>query len=101
MPTKLKGSGGHVIAELTPEQNKKADLGVGELFLATVGRLDEDKISNYFCKICTSEFNESPKLSIQNPNEQVAEGMILQEIGQYLCNKCGSKIGEYRIFSKN
>ncbi len=33
MPTKLKGSGGHIIAEITDEQSKKADLGVGELFL--------------------------------------------------------------------
>lgn len=101
MPTKLKGSGGHVFAELSPDQTKKADLGVGELFLATVGRLDEDKISNYFCKICAAEYDQSPKISIQKPNEKVAEGMFLQEIGQYLCNKCGSKIGEYRIFSKN
>lgn len=101
MPTKLKGSGGHVIAELTEEQSKKADLGVGELFLATVGRLDEEKISNYYCKNCNSDFNHAPKISIQNPNEQVSEEMILQEIGQYLCNKCSFKIGEYRIFSKN
>ena len=41
MPTKLKGSGGHIIAEITDEQSKKADLGVGELFLAPVGRIDK------------------------------------------------------------
>ena len=47
---KLKGSGGAVTAEVTDEQAKKADLGVGELFLAPVGRLDKKKISKYFCK---------------------------------------------------
>jgi len=26
--------------------------------------------------------------------------MILKEIGQYLCNKCNSKVGEYREFEK-
>ncbi len=31
---KLQGSGGYIIADLTEEQAKKADLGVGKLFLA-------------------------------------------------------------------
>jgi len=34
---KVEGSGGYVIAELTEEQAKKADLGVGKLFLAPIG----------------------------------------------------------------
>ena len=101
MPSKLKGSGGYIIAEITDEQSKKADLGVGELFLTPVGRIDEDKISNYFCKNCDTEFSEAPKLEIENPHEKLSEEMTLEEIGQYLCNKCESKIGEYRIFSKN
>ncbi len=101
MATKLKGSGGYVIAEISDEQSKKADLGVGELFLAPVGRLEENKITNYYCKKCDTEFDVSPKIEYENPNEQVAEGLILQEKGQYLCNKCNSVIGEYRTFSKN
>jgi len=100
METKLKGSGGYVIAEITNEQCKKADLGVGELFLAPVGRLDKNKISNYYCKKCDSEFADSPKIEYENPNENVAEGLMLAEKGQYLCNKCSSMIGEYRTFSK-
>ena len=100
MPTKLKGSGGHIIAEITEEQSKKADLGVGELFLAPVGRIEQDLISNYYCKKCDAEFSEAPKLEFENPKEQVAEGMILEEIGKYLCTKCNSMIGEYRTFSK-
>ena len=47
---KLKGSGGAVTAEVTDEQAKKADLGVGELFLAPVGRLDEKKFQIIFVK---------------------------------------------------
>lgn len=99
--TKLKGSGGYVTADITEEQTKKADLGVGELFLAPVGRLEENKISNYYCKKCDTEFSNSPKIEFENPNEQVAEGMTLQEKGKYLCSKCNSMIGEYRTFSKN
>ena len=101
MPTKLKGSGGHILADITEEQRKKADLGVGELFLAPVGRIDKTKISKYYCKKCDVEFASSPKIEFENPNEQVAEGMILQEKGQYLCTKCNAMIGEYRTFSKN
>ena len=97
---KLNGSGGYVMAELTEEQAKKADLGVGQLFLAPLGKLDESKISKFYCNNCDSEFESAPKLSIENPNEELGQGMTLKEIGQYLCQKCNSKIGEYREFSK-
>jgi len=46
------------------------------------------------------EFDQSPKLSIENPNEALGQEMILKEIGQYLCSKCNSKVGEYREFEK-
>ena len=97
---KLKGSGGYVIADVTEVQAKKADLGVGELFLAPLGRIEESKISKYFCKNCDAEFNNSPKIEFENPNETVAEGMILKERGHYACEKCNGVIGEYREFSK-
>jgi len=97
---KLKGSGGFIIADVTDEQAKKADLGVGELFIAPVGRIDETKISKYFCNKCDREFDKSPKLSIENPNEELGQQMVLKEIGQYICHKCDSKIGEYREFLK-
>lgn len=96
---KLKGSGGFVVAELNDEEAKKADLGVGELFLAPLGRLDEQKIVKYYCKKCNLEFNNPPKIVFENPNEKVAEGMILKEKGHYECQQCESKISEYRIFS--
>jgi len=97
---KLKGSGGSVVAEVSDEQAKKADLGVGELFLAPLGRLDEGKILKYYCKKCDAEFEKPPKIEFENPNEEVAPGMILKEKGQYTCHQCNSKIGEYREFSK-
>ena len=97
---KLKGSGGDITAEVTDEQAKKADLGVGELFLAPVGRLDEQKISKYYCKNCDAEFEKSPKIEYENPNAEVAPGMILKEKGQYTCHQCNSMIGEYREFLK-
>jgi len=89
----LHGSGGHIFADVTDEQAKKADLGVGKCFLAPIGKLEEQKMQKYFCKKCESEFDGSP-------NEPVADGLILKERGQYTCGKCSSIIGEYRVFEK-
>ena len=50
---KLEGSGGHIIAEITEERAKKADLGVGKLFLAPVGKLEEKNMKKHYCKICS------------------------------------------------
>ncbi|HSB50379.1 MAG TPA: hypothetical protein VLC72_03490 [Nitrosopumilaceae archaeon] len=99
--TQLAGSGGYVTADISDEQQKKADLGVGKLFLMPLGKIDESKISNFFCKKCNAEFAEAPKLKIENPNEELGQGITLKTIGQYLCTKCNSIIGEYREFSKN
>ena len=87
----LHGSGGRVIADITDDQAKKADLGVGQ----------EEVMHKYFCKKCESEFDGSPKIQIEeSPNESVADGLILIERGQYTCHKCSSIIGEYRVFEK-
>ena len=95
----LHGSGGHIFADVTDEQAKKADLGVGKCFLAPIGKLEEHKMQRYFCKKCESEFDDSPKIQIEeSPNESVADGLILKERGQYTCGKCSSIIGEYRVF---
>ena len=97
----LHGSGGRVIADITDEQAKKADLGVGKCFLAPIGKLEEQNMHKYFCKKCESEFDGSPKIQIEErPNESVADGLILIERGQYMCQKCSSIIGEYRVFEK-
>ena len=97
----LHGSGGRVIADVTDEQAKKADLGVGKCFLAPIGKLEEQNMHKYFCKKCESEFDGSPKIQIEErPNESVADGLILIERGQYMCHKCSSIISEYRVFEK-
>ena len=98
---KLQGSGGYIIADLTEEQAKKADLGVGKLFLAPLGKLEKQKMSKHYCKNCESEFNNPPKIQLEeNTNEQVADNLILVERGQYTCQQCSSIIGEYRVFKK-
>ena len=57
--TQLHGSGGWVIADITDEQAKNADLGVGKLFLSKVEKLDTEKIIKHYCKNCDSEFDLS------------------------------------------
>jgi len=99
---KVQGSGGYVIAELTDEQAKKADLGVEKLFLAPIGKIETEKMFKHYCNNCETEFENPPKIQIEeNPNEEVAENLILVERGQYTCEKCSSIIGEYRVFKKN
>ena len=98
---KLQGSGGYVIAELTEEQAKKADLGVGKLFLAPIGKLESEKMFKHYCNNCEAEFANPPKIQLEeNTNEEVADNLILVERGQYTCEKCNSIIGEYRVFEK-
>ena len=99
--TTLHGSGGYVIANITEEQVKKADLGVGKLFLAPIGKLEEQKITKHYCKICEEEFDSPPKIHLEENNrEEVADNLVLVERGQYNCQKCNSTIGEYRVFEK-
>src|SRR3989475_1820953 len=97
---KLRGSGGYVMATVTDEQQGKGNLGGPDLFLAPVGRLDYDKISKYYCNTCEKEYEGSPKIEYENPNEIVAENLVLLEKGQYICTTCGSILAEYRNFSK-
>ncbi len=99
---KLHGSGGHIFADVTDEQAKQADLGVGMMMLAPIGKLDAVKMKKHYCKTCESEFDGPTNFQIEEqPNEQVAEGLVLAERGQYTCHKCSSIIGEYRVFSRN
>ncbi|MGB0855706.1 MAG: zinc-ribbon domain-containing protein [Nitrosopumilus sp.] len=97
---KLRGSGGYVMANVNDDQQMKGNLGGPDLFLAPIGRLDADKISKHFCNTCEKEFEGSPKIEFENPNEEVAENLILAEKGQYICNSCNSSIAEYREFKK-
>ena len=97
---KLRGSGGFIMATVNDEQQRKGNLGGPDLFLAPVGRLDSEKISKYYCNTCEKEYEGSPKIEYENPNEIVAENLVLLEKGQYMCTTCGSILAEYRNFSK-
>ena len=97
---KLRGSGGFVMAQVTDEQQRKGNLGGPDLFLAPIGRLDAESIKKYTCNTCDKEYEGGPKIEYENPNEEVAENLILAERGQYLCTTCGSPIAEYREFKK-
>ena len=88
------------MATVTDEQQMKGNLGGPDLFLAPIGRLDADKITKHFCNTCEKEFEGSPKIEFENPNEEVAENLILAERGQYICESCNASIAEYREFKK-
>ena len=97
---KLRGSGGYVMASVSDEQQVKGNLGGPDLFLAPIGRLDANKITKHFCNTCEKEFEGPPKIEFENPNEEVAENLVLAERGQYICNSCNASIAEYREFKK-
>ena len=97
---KLRGSGGYIMASINDDQQMKGNLGGPDLFLAPIGRLEEEKISKHFCNTCEKEFEGPPKIQYESPNEEVAENLILAEKGQYLCNSCNGTIAEYRDFKK-
>ena len=97
---KLRGSGGYILATINDEQQMKGNLGGPDLFLAPIGRLDSEIITKHFCNTCEKEFEGPPKIEYENPNEEVAENLMLAEKGQYICNTCNSTLAEYREFKK-
>jgi sporulation protein YlmC with PRC-barrel domain len=95
---KLRGSGGYAIARVTDEEQKKGNLGGPELFLAGIGRLDEDRFVKHYCNKCEKEYEGSPALIFENPNEDLGEGVTLIEKGEYKCKTCNATIAHYRKF---
>lgn len=96
---KLRGSGGYVIARISDYEQKKGNLGGPELFIAGIGRLSKDRILKYYCNKCEKDYPTSPDLKYENPNEDVGEGVILIEKGEYKCSICNSVISQYRKFN--
>ena len=87
--------------QITEEQEEiKASLGVPQIFLGNIGRLNEDRFSKYYCKRCEKEYHGSPVLSYKSPNEELGEGVILIEKGEYRCRICNNLIALYRKFNK-
>lgn len=95
---KLRGSGGFVIAHVSDEEQKKGNLGGPELFLAGVGRLPSERFVKYHCNKCDKDYDGAPSISSEHPNEDVGEGVILVEKGEYKCDICASTIAQYRKF---
>jgi hypothetical protein len=97
---KLLGSGGYAFAKLTEQEEIKASLGVPQIFLGNVGRLNEDKFTKYYCSKYAKEYPGSPAIIYENPNEKLGEGVILVEKGEYRCRICNNVIALYRRFNK-
>lgn len=95
---KLRGSGGYAIAKVTDEEQKKGNLGGPELFLAGIGRLDDDRFVKYHCNKCEKDYEGAPDIVYENPNEELGEGVTLIEKGEYKCKTCNSTIAQYRKF---
>ena len=95
---KLRGSGGYAIAMITEEEQKKGNLGGPELFLAGVGRLEDDRFVKYYCNKCEKEYEGSPSVVYDNPGEELGEGVTLVEKGEYKCKACNSTVANYRKF---
>ena len=74
--------------------------GVSQIFLSNVGRLNEDRFTKYYCNKCAKEYPGSPSITYENPNEEVGQGIILIEKGQYSCRICNNIIALYRKFNK-
>ena len=85
---KLLGSGGYAFAKLTEQEEISANLGVPQIFLANVGRLSEDRFSKYYCYKCAMQYPGSPHISYENPNEELGEGVVLIEKGEYTNVRC-------------
>ena len=97
---KLLGSGGYAFAKITEDEEIKANLGVPQIFLANVGRLSEYRFIKYYCNSCGKEFSGSPIIKYETPNEELGQGVILVEKGEYKCRDCSSVIAFYRKFNK-
>jgi sporulation protein YlmC with PRC-barrel domain/DNA-directed RNA polymerase subunit RPC12/RpoP len=95
---KLRGSGGYAVARVTDDEQKKGNLGGPELFLAGIGRLDEDRFVKYYCNKCEKAYEGSPSLVFENPHEELGEGVTLIEKGEYKCKTCSATIAQYRKF---
>jgi hypothetical protein len=96
---KLLGSGGHAFAKLTEQEEIKASLGVPQIFLGNIGRLNEARFTRYYCNNCKKEYTGCPAITFENPNERLGENVTLIEEGEYRCKSCNNLIALYRKFN--
>lgn len=98
---KLRGSGGFAIAKVSDDEQKMANLGGPELFLAGIGKLDNNRFKKYYCNKCEKEYQGAPNIEFENPNEDLGENIILIEKGEYKCKTCNYVIAQYRKFDES
>jgi sporulation protein YlmC with PRC-barrel domain len=98
---KLRGSGGYAVAKVSDDEQKKANLGGPELFLAGIGRLEDNRFKKYYCNKCEKEYQGGPNIEFENPNEDLGENIILIEKGEYKCKTCDYVIAQYRKFNES
>jgi hypothetical protein len=98
---KLLGSGGYAFAfaKLTEQEEIKASLGVPQIFLGNIGRLNEARFTRYYCNKCKKEYTGCPAITYENPNEKLGENVTLIEEGEYRCKVCNNLIALYRKFN--
>ena len=95
----MLGSGGHAFAKLTEQEELKASVGVPQIFLGNVGRLSEERFTKYYCNKCQKEYRGSPAISYESFNQEMGEGIILIEKGEYKCKTCNNLLALYRKFN--
>ena len=81
-------------------EQKMANLGGPELFLAGIGRLETDRFIKYYCNRCEKGYEGAPIIQYENPNEDLGENIILIEKGEYKCKSCDYIIAQYRKFNE-
>ncbi|MGA9150785.1 MAG: hypothetical protein WBZ36_09415 [Candidatus Nitrosopolaris sp.] len=62
------------MTKLTEQEELRASLGVPQVFLANIERLNEDRFSRYFCSKCNREYTGCPRIGYENPNEGIRGG---------------------------
>ena len=97
---KILGSGGYAFVNLTDEEKLKFNLGVPQLFFGNIGRLNEERFLRYYCNKCSKEYSGAPQIKYENLKEDVGEGMVLAEKGEYRCEVCNNTIAQYRKFEQ-
>jgi len=97
---KVLGSGGYAFVYLTEDEELKFSLGVPHLFFGNIGRLDKKRFTKYYCNKCRKEYPGSPLIIYENLNEEITEGLVLLERGEYKCIICNNIIAQYRKFNK-
>jgi hypothetical protein len=64
------GSGCYPFAKLTEQEELKSSSGVPHIFLGKVGRLNENRVSSYYCNIFGKQYDGVPIIIFENANAE-------------------------------